>query len=460
MAKDLPSFIAQEGAKREGAVIREKNFIDANNYETVAYLKHLDMRNEPKMVLFENVPALNGKKSEFAMFYNPWVTRQYVADSLDMGDIKSPMEVSLEVAKLEQKQGKLEIVASEKAPVKEVVLTGDKADLGMLPMPMHQKGDAGPYHTMTCAMKGLNADFYDITFTKNKYHDPKHMSFSAHKHHHLEAMACEYEEKNLRAPVIVILGHHPAFYLSSCAMTAMGNNDYMTAAAFLKEPLRLTPSTTWGEKFMVPADAEIIIEGEILPGERRSQNPFGEILGYAQPKMDVPVIEVTAITHRRGGIVEDFWPGHMDHWNLGSIPKEGSTYNVIKKNVPGIKAIHLPASGCGRCICYISIKKEFENEPNKAGMQAFVEMPNLKLAVIVDDDIDVFNEREVMWAVATRVHWDKDIEIIREVQSFRGWLGDTVAIIDATIALKMKSEWPVRNEVEPAAFERVAKFFK
>jgi 2,5-furandicarboxylate decarboxylase 1 len=101
-------------------------------------------------------------------------------------------------------------------------------------MPMHQKGDAGPYHTMTCAMKGLNADFYDITFTKNKYHDPKHMSFSAHKHHHLEAMACEYEEKNLRAPVIVILGHHPAFYLSSCAMTAMGNNDYLTASAFLE----------------------------------------------------------------------------------------------------------------------------------------------------------------------------------------------------------------------------------
>ena len=248
MAKDLPSFIAKEGATREGAVIREKNFIDANNYETVAYLKHLDVRNEPKMVLFENVPALNGQKSEFPMFYNPWVARQYVADSLDMGDIKSPMEVSLEVAKLEQRQGHLEVVAPEKAPVKQVVLTGDKADLRVLPMPMHQKGDAGPYHTMTCAMKGLNGDFYDITFTKNKYHDPTHMSFSAHKHHHLEAMACEYEEKNLRAPVIVVLGHHPAFYLSSCAMTAMGNNDYLTASAFLKEPLRLTPSTTWGDK--------------------------------------------------------------------------------------------------------------------------------------------------------------------------------------------------------------------
>ena len=173
MAKDLPGFIAQEGAKREGSVIREKNFIDANNYETVAYLKHLDIRNEPKMVLFENVPALNGKKSDFSLFYNPWVTRQYVADSLDMGDIKSSMDVSLEVARRELQPGSVEVIPPEKAPVKQVVLTGDKADLRTLPIPMHQKDDAGAYLTMTCAMKGLNSDFYDITFTKNKFYEPQ-----------------------------------------------------------------------------------------------------------------------------------------------------------------------------------------------------------------------------------------------------------------------------------------------
>jgi 2,5-furandicarboxylate decarboxylase 1 len=458
MAKDLHSFIALEEKNREGSVIHEKERVDANNYETIAYLKHLDLRNEHKMVLFENVPALNGQPSPYPLFYNPWVAREFVADSLDMTELTSPMDVSREVAKLELQKGAVNVVAPEKAPVKEVVLTGDKADLRILPMPMHQKDDVAPYHTMACAMKGINSDFYDITFTKNRYYSPQRMSFSAHKHHHLEAMTCEYEAQNQRAPVIVILGHHPAFYLSSCAMTAFGNNDYLTASAFLREPLRLTPSTTWGDKFMVPADAEVVIEGEIPPHVRDKQNPFGEILGYYQGEMEVPVIEVTAITMRKNAIVQDFWPGHMDHWNLGSIPKEGSVYNVIKKNIPGIKAIHLAASGCGRCICYISIKKEFENEPNKAGMQAFVEMPNLKLAVIVDDDIDVFNEREVMWAVATRVHWDKDIEIIREVQSFRGWLGDAVAIIDATIPLK--GGWPKRNEIHPEAFERVAKFFR
>ena len=170
MGKDLHNFIALEEKNREGSVIHEKERVDANNYETIAYLKHLDIRNEQKMVLFENVPALNGQPSPYPLFYNPWVTRQFVADSLDMNELKSPMDVSREVAKLELQKGSVNVIAPEKAPVKEVVLTGDKADLRILPMPMHQKDDVAPYHTMACAMKGINSDFYDITFTKNRYY--------------------------------------------------------------------------------------------------------------------------------------------------------------------------------------------------------------------------------------------------------------------------------------------------
>lgn len=453
MSKDLQSFIAREEERRPGAVLRVKDRIDPNQHETVAFLKHLDQRGIEKMVLFENVLSLNGQPSSFPLFYNPFSTRQFCADALDMGDLKSNMDLGLEVARRELQKGELETLPKGKAPCKEVVHKSAAIDLRTLPIPMHHKDDAGPYLTMACVMKSVQDGFYDITFTKNMYYEPRRMSFSAHAHHHLEAMTTEYEKRNKRAPVIVVLGHHPAFFLSSCCMTPYGNNDYMTASAFLQEALRLTPSETWGEDFLVPADAEVIIEGEVPPHVRESQNPFGEILGYYQWKMDVPVIEVTAVTHRKKAIIEDFWPGQMDHWNLGGIPKEGSVFNVIKKTVPGIKAIHLPPSGCARLICYISIKKEFDNDANKAAMQAFVEMPNLKLCVVVDDDVDVFNEREVMWAVSTRTHWDKDVEIIRKVQSFRGWLGDAVAIIDATKPLK--GDFPKRNQVSEEAMERV-----
>jgi UbiD family decarboxylase len=370
-----------------------------------------------------------------------------------MGDLRNNMDLSLEVAARELKKGKVEVIRPEEAPCKEVVVKGSEADLGVLPIPKHHKDDIGPYLTMTCIMKGVDKRFYDITFTKNMYYGPQRMSISAHAHHHLRTIIEENEEKNKRTPVIIVLGHHPAFFLSTCCLTPYGNDDYMTASAFLQEPLRLTPSETWGEDFLVPADSEFIIEGEVPPHIRESQNPFGEILGYYQPEMKVPIIEVTAITHRKKAIVQDIWPGQMDHWNLGGIPKEGSVFNVIKKNIPGVRAIHLPASGCGRVICYISIKKEFENEPRKAAMQAFVEMPNLKLAVVVDEDIDVFNEREVLWAVGTRTRWDKDLEVIRNVQSFRGWLGDAVAIIDATRPLE--GEFPKRNEIPQDALDRI-----
>jgi len=458
MSKDLRGFIALEEKKRPGFVIRVKERVDSNQYETIAYLKHLDLRGERKMVLFENVPALNGQLSAFPLFYNPFVTHQFCADALDMGDLKSNMDLSLEVARRELQKGEVETLPKGKAPCKEVVLKGSQADMRILPIAMHQKEDVGPYLTMACVMKSIEDEFYDITFVKNMYYESRRMSFSANVHHHLGEMVQEYEKGNKRAPVIIVLGHHPAFSFSSCCITPYGNNDYLTASAFLQEPLRLTASETWGEDFLVPADAEVIIEGEIPPHIREKQNPFGEVLGYYQAENKAPVIEVTAMTHRKNAIVEDFWPGQMDHWNLGGIPKEGSVFNVIKRNVPGIKAVHLPPSGCGRLICYISIKKEFDNEPNKAAMQAFVEMPNLKLAVVVNDDIDVFNEREVMWAIGTRTHWDKDLEVIRKVQSTRGWLGDSVAIIDAT--KPVKGDFYKRNEVPEDAMERVSKFFK
>ncbi|MFQ5683393.1 MAG: UbiD family decarboxylase [Candidatus Binatia bacterium] len=453
MSKNLQDYLFSVDEKRPRSLIRVKETINPNQFETIAFLKHLDLRGEQKMVLFENVAALNGQHSAFPLFYNPFVSRQFCADSLGMGDLKSNMDLSFEFAARELRQGEVEIVALNKAPCREIVMKGPKADLRTLPIPMHHRDDAGAYLTMACAMKSLRGEFYDITFTKNLYYEPRKMSFSAHPHHHLEAMVQEYEKEDKRAPVIVILGHHPAFFLSTCCMTPYGNNDYSTASAFLQEPLRLVPSETWGKEFLVPADAEVIIEGEVVPHVREKQNPFGEVMGYYQVEMKVPVIEVTAITHRKNAIVQDFWAGQMDHWNLGGIPKEGSVFNIIKKNTPGITAIHLPPSGCSRVICYISIKKEFDNEPKKAAMQAFVEMPNLKLAVVVDDDIDIFNEREVMWAVATRTHWDKDLDVIRKVQSFRGWLGDAVAIVDATRPLK--GDFPKRNEVPEEAMSRV-----
>jgi UbiD family decarboxylase len=303
-------------------------------------------------------------------------------------------------------------------------------------------------------MKSPVGNFYDMTFTKNLLKSKQRLSISAHAHHHLESILGEYEQLQRRAPVAIILGHHPALSLSTCCLSPYGNDDYATAGAFLGEPLRLTPSETWGEDFLVPADAEIIIEGEIPLGVKESQNPFGEILGYYQEEHLRPVVEVTAITHRKEAVMQGIFPGHLEHWILGGLPKEGSAYNAIRKNVAGVKAVHLPPSGCGRVSCYISIKKEFENDARKAAMQAFIEMPNLKFVVVVDDDVDVYNEREVLWAMVTRTWWDQDLEVIRKVQDFREWLGNAVALVDAT--RPRDRPFPIKNGISQDVLDRMA----
>ena len=447
MTKDLRSFIAELEARVPDDIARVAQPI-APRYEITALLTRLEKRKQFPLLFCEKVQG-----SETAVVINAQASRRLMAMALQC----DPRELARTFSERQEKP--IPPVEMINAPVHEVLQTGDEVDLSKVPILTHYDVNAAPYITAGIVVAvdpdtGVRNTSYNRLMMAGKSELRIFMAVGRH----LWTLHDKLERRNQPLPIAIVIGVHPLFSLGAQAFTPATEDEYAVIGGMMGEPLRLVKAKT--VPIQVPADAEMIIEGEILPHVRRTEGPFGEFTGHAVSQDERPVIKVTAITHRRGGIVEDFWPGHMDHWNLGSIPKEGSVYNVIKKNIPGIKGIHLAASGCGRCICYISIKKEFENEPNKAGMQAFVEMPNLKLAVIVDDDVDAFNEREVLWAVATRVHWDKDIEIIREVQSFRGWLGDTVAIVDATIPLKSKSEWPARNEIEPAAFERVAKFFK
>jgi 2,5-furandicarboxylate decarboxylase 1 len=170
--------------------------------------------------------------------------------------------------------------------------------------------------------------------------------------------------------------------------------------------------------------------------------------------MLAPVIDVTAICFRNNAIMQGLMPGHAEHIILGGLPKEGSVYWAMKKVVPEVTAVHLPHSGMGRFSAHIALEKRTFRDVTVAAMIAFAEQPNLKVAIMVDKEIDVFNQTEVMWAVATQTRWDKDVTIIPRVQSFRGWLGDAVCIIDATHHEEV-ADYPERNRISAEALKRV-----
>jgi len=433
VAKDLQTYLAIMAEKYPEELITVQDTIDQAQHEVSAYIELLEDKRRFPIVLFEHVKNINGEQSKFPLVHNLFATRSLCARAIGLDPSNYRMALVKHFGELQGKPIDYEVIRSAQAPVMENTWTGEQADITLLPAARYHEKDAGPYFVMACLMKGKTENFYNVTLTKNMVQGP--------------------------APIAVVLGHHPAFYLGSCALSPYGNDDYRTIGGYLGEPLRLAPSASLGDDFLIPADAEIVIEGLVPPGVRKEQNPFGEISGHYQELKMFPVVEVQAICYRDKAIMEGILPAHSEHCNLGGIPKEGSVFNAIRRVVPGVKGISLPVSGKGRFSCYISLKKATYRDVQVAAMVAFSEMPNLKVAVVVDEDIDVFDETEVLWAAATQVYWDRDLVVIPKVQSVRTWLGDAVAIIDATRPEDVK-DFPERNRIPEDTLNRIKRMFE
>lgn len=455
MAKDLRQFISLLKEQYPDEVIEVGRLVRPNNYEVTAILEHLDRAKNYSLVHFKSAENLLGEKSQFSIVSNVFGTRERCATALSFPRDKAKMPLSLEFARREKLQVNATTVSAGEAPVKANVQLGDKADVRKLPIVRHFHMDLGPVLTMACILKDPDEDFYDVSFVKTFYQErsPHRMGISIHSPH-LERILAKYEARGKRAPVVNILGHHPAFFLGALSLSPFGTNDYDNIGGFLDEPLRLVPSETWGKDFMVPADAEILIEGEIVPGERVIVDPFGEVTRHYQAQCLRPVVEVMAITYRDNAIMQDIFSGHQGHWNLGGIPKEGSIYNAVNRKFGGVKAVHMPYSGCARFVCYISIEKKREGEPKMVGMEVLTHSPLMQRVVVVDEEIDPFDEADVIWAILTQTNPEIDYTYVKNARNFfTTAMGNSKLIIDATRPLDIA--FPMKIKVPEDAMERI-----
>ncbi len=424
------------------------------NFDVTAVLKHLDLNKEYPTVQFDNPLNMHGEPSIFPIVTNLWATRERCAEAIGLPRSKAGGELGALFANHVAKKREPVIVSNDRAPVHANVLQGKQADMWMLPVVRHYEMDLGGVILMGLIGHAPGEDFYNCTFVKTFPETGQRGGLTIHSAH-MSRMTRLWKNRGERFPVINVLGHHPAFWLGTLNSTPWGDNEYATAGAFMGEPVRLTPSVTWGKDFLVPADAEIIIEGEIGPGERMVVDPFGEISGQYQPQQFAPVMEVTAITYRNGALYQDIFSGHREHMLMASVPREGSIFNHVQERLGNVVAVHLPYSGCARFTAYISIKKTGEGQAKQAAIQAFAHVPNLHVVVIVDEDIDVFNEEDVLWAVNTYVDPDRDIDLIKNVRppSDPRGIGSSRVIFDATRPTHVP--FPTRLRVPPDALARV-----
>jgi 2,5-furandicarboxylate decarboxylase 1 len=301
------------------------------------------------------------------------------------------------------------------APVHEVIQTGDEVDLSKVPILTHYDVNAAPYITAGIVVAvdpdtGVRNTSYNRLMMAGRSELRIFMAVGRH----LWTLHDKLERRNQPLPIAIVIGVHPLFSLGAQAFTPATEDEYAVIGGMMGEPLRLVKAKT--VPIQVPADAEMIIEGEILPHVRRTEGPFGEFTGHAVPQDERPVIEVTAITHRKNYIFQDVHAGYTEHKLMGAVPREAALIKAVRQTVPTVKNVCMPVSGNCRFHAYISIAKRTPGQAKNAICAAFAADMLLKHVVIVDEDIDVFDEEQVLWAVSNRFQADKDLVVIAGAQ--------------------------------------------
>lgn len=411
----LRTYLARLEEHHPNWVVHVTQPVDPARFQVTAVLQQLEQRGSFPLVVFDRPLNLRGEASAFPLVSNIYATRQRCALAMGLRPDQAYQDLALEYARREERRiPPLRILPAE-APVKEIIRSGGDVDLREFPIVRHHRMDAGPYIDMAAVMRDPESGAYNVAFLRNQFKRPAKLGIHMSPRHNWQIVR-KHEEAGRPTPVAIVVSHHPAFYIGALNVSPFGEDDYAIIGSIAGSPLRLTPSATWGDDFLVPADADIVIEGEIPAAVREVEGPFGEFPGTYGPQRVRWVVEVTAVTHRADAIYQDIFVGHRDNWVLGSFPKEGSVFNRIKGVIPTVKAVHLPTSGVGRFHCYISIDKKVDGESKQAALIALGTVDFIKHVIVVDADVDVYREDEVLWAMATRVQADQDVDIIKNVK--------------------------------------------
>ena len=307
--------------------------------------------------------------------------------------------------------GELKVVSS--APVQSIVRKGPDADLTTLPHCIHSEGDAGRYiGSGICITRDPASRIRNLAFLRHQVKGPRRTGFLVLPRHTWRHQQ-KYEAANQPMPMAIVIGVHPAYEIATCYTGKVEQDELELAAVLVDEPVELVRCATIDME--VPAHAEIVIEGHVLPGVREDEGPFGEVTNYTAGQGKNPVFEVTAITTRPDPIYRHIQATRFtDHQVLGALPVEAGMYNRLRETAGGID-IHEVAcpAWCSRYTVIVQMTPRFDGEA-RAALLAALSSPYLypKLAIAVDADVDVHDARDVMWAMATRVNPETDVHVI------------------------------------------------
>ena len=342
-----------------------------------------------------------------AVVSNLFVDRNSVANSIGVptGELLSRFQHAV--------RRPLPWIEVAEAPVQQVVHR-DVDLLKLLPVPKHNEHDSGPYITAALLIaRNPKTGVQNVSIHRCQVSGPDRIGVLLLPRHtrHYFTMA---EESGEALEIALVIGVHPACILASQAIAALDEDEMGIAGALLGAPVEMVKCKS--NRVCVPAHAEIVIEGRILPKLREPEGPFGEFPQYYGPRANREVIQVDAVTHRRDAIFHTIVGGGVEHLVLGQVPREATLLEHLQRSFPSVSDVRLTRGGSCRYHLVVKIDKRDNGEPKNIIMGAFGGHCDLKQVVVVDLDVDIDNPDEIEWAIATRFQADQDLLVVSGAQ--------------------------------------------
>src|SRR5262245_58297204 len=399
-SQDLRSFVTSYEKASSGEVVRVTEPVSID-FDPMALVLEYERRRRFPIILLEQVRGF-----DMPIVCNVVASRRALAFALGVPESQLAQEFARRI-----KDTMKPVVVSD-PPFRRRVLTGSDLDLARLPIPTYFPGDAGRYLTAGLLVArdpetGVETEGYHRFQVKGR----GRMGVSLHSRRRMFEYQRRAEARKEALPCAIALGVHPLVSMGSLAYPPAEVGKFEVVGGLFGEPLQVAPCATID--LHVPAAAEIVIEGEILPGVREPEGPFGEFTGYFSRRSTEHVFVAKAIAMRERPWFQSIGSGRAgDHITTLGLVREAEILNALGRAIPNVRAVHVPLSGASSFTAYVAIAQSRPGEAKHAIPIVLGVDHYLKLVIVVDDDIDVFDEFDVLWAVATRMQADRDLTVI------------------------------------------------
>lgn len=412
---DLRAFLAR--LEERGDLVRIGREVDPK-FELSAVLRHVQ-RELAKAVIFEHVKGYN-----IPVVSNLWGHYDRVGMILDV-----------DKTLLAKSWGGLEDNLAQHPAGLGTIKPDDYEEISLdeLPIITHCEKDGGPYITGGVALArdpatGTN----NLSYHRMQVISNEELRLRITPGHHLAVYHEAAEASKEPLPVAILIGAPPSVMLAAGSRLPLYTDELRLAAAFEDHSLSAHQCQTIDLQF--PTGTEIVIEGEILPGVRKAEGPFGDFLDYYIPVQDNHVMKVRGVFKRPGALYYDIFSGSVEELLLLAVPVAANIYRAVHRVVPSVIDV-----ACWPFVynCVVKMHEQFDGQAKQALLAALGAEPTwVKICTVVDEDVDIYDPADVIWAVSTRSRPDRDVIVIPGVPSFRrdpeqihwGRLG-----IDATI---------------------------